>query len=143
MDYLVYVEHSAENLQFYLWYKDYVRRFHLLSANDKRLSPEWKQDTSEVPNLTRDPAKLVRIKPQSGTIATMMESGYDAKESTLFGDGQITHISARPISMVKDSGSTVTSSIMDSLMTTPSTADGAAQAGLKWKPCTTAYPSTS
>lgn len=41
MNYLVYVERSAENLQFYLWYKDYSERFAILPYNDLVLSPEW------------------------------------------------------------------------------------------------------
>ncbi|RMD42656.1 hypothetical protein DV735_g2471, partial [Chaetothyriales sp. CBS 134920] len=41
MDFLVYIEHSAENLQFYLWYRDYVRRFFQLPEHLQKLSPEW------------------------------------------------------------------------------------------------------
>jgi hypothetical protein len=46
MDYLMYVAHDAESLQFFLWYRDYVRRFNGLSAREKGLSPEWKFDSS-------------------------------------------------------------------------------------------------
>ncbi|KAI5778682.1 hypothetical protein EDC01DRAFT_330530 [Geopyxis carbonaria] len=41
MKYLIYIEHCAENLQFFLWYKDYVERFEKLSENEKALSPEF------------------------------------------------------------------------------------------------------
>jgi hypothetical protein len=41
MDYLVYVEHEAEPLQFFLWYCDYVERWSKLSAQQKALSPVW------------------------------------------------------------------------------------------------------
>lgn len=41
MDYLVYVEHAAENLQFYLWYHNYTRRFTSLSESQRMLSPQW------------------------------------------------------------------------------------------------------
>ncbi|KAI6777853.1 uncharacterized protein J7T54_002751 [Emericellopsis cladophorae] len=41
MNYLVYIEHSAENLQFFLWYKDYCRRFEAIPASEKALAPEW------------------------------------------------------------------------------------------------------
>ncbi|RMZ78038.1 hypothetical protein DV737_g4117, partial [Chaetothyriales sp. CBS 132003] len=41
MDFLVYIEHSAENLQFYLWYRDYVKRFFQLPQSVQKLSPEW------------------------------------------------------------------------------------------------------
>lgn len=40
MKYLTYVEHAAENLQFYLWLRDYAERFDKLSANEKALSPK-------------------------------------------------------------------------------------------------------
>ncbi|KAF7874126.1 hypothetical protein EAF04_002798 [Stromatinia cepivora] len=54
MDYLVYIEHDAENLQFYLWYKDYVRRFEALSDREKQLSPEWVLETTELRTLAKD-----------------------------------------------------------------------------------------
>lgn len=47
MDYLKYVSHDAENLQFYLWLKDYTKRFNELKASEKMLSPEWKPTGEE------------------------------------------------------------------------------------------------
>ena len=41
MDYLLYVEHTAENLQFFLWYSDYIERWSKLLPRQKRLSPAW------------------------------------------------------------------------------------------------------
>lgn len=41
MNYLKYVEYNAENLQFYLWYRDYCKRFSELPALQKVLAPEW------------------------------------------------------------------------------------------------------
>jgi hypothetical protein len=41
MNYLYYVEHSAENLQFFLWYRDYVKRFKEANTSDISLAPEW------------------------------------------------------------------------------------------------------
>lgn len=43
MDYLLYIEHSAENLQFFLWYRDYIKRFDEADTLDTKLSPEWTQ----------------------------------------------------------------------------------------------------
>ncbi|UKZ60556.1 uncharacterized protein TrAtP1_001828 [Trichoderma atroviride] len=43
MNYLIYVEHAAENLQFYLWFKDYEKRFGEANVSDISLSPEWTQ----------------------------------------------------------------------------------------------------
>lgn len=41
MDFLQYIEHDAENLQFYLWYRDYVKRWAELPDAEARLAPEW------------------------------------------------------------------------------------------------------
>jgi hypothetical protein len=41
MNYLIYVEHSAENLQFYLWHQNYVKRFEEAPTSDRALAPEW------------------------------------------------------------------------------------------------------
>ena len=41
LDYLVYITHDAENLQFYLWLRDYTKRFNALPKSERALSPEW------------------------------------------------------------------------------------------------------
>lgn len=41
MDYLVYVSHDAENLQFYLWLQDYTKRFYAAPRPEQVLSPPW------------------------------------------------------------------------------------------------------
>ncbi|KAI0011388.1 hypothetical protein F4779DRAFT_637232 [Xylariaceae sp. FL0662B] len=43
MNYLIYIEHSAENLQFFLWYRDYVKRFSEVNSSDIHLAQEWTQ----------------------------------------------------------------------------------------------------
>ena len=48
MNYLVYIEHSAENLQFYLWYRDYLKRFNELPSNERALAPEWSAEQAEM-----------------------------------------------------------------------------------------------
>jgi hypothetical protein len=47
MDFLKYIEHSAENLQFYLWFKDYEQRFNSAPDADRKLSPEWTIEQEE------------------------------------------------------------------------------------------------
>ncbi|KAF2199332.1 hypothetical protein GQ43DRAFT_433490 [Delitschia confertaspora ATCC 74209] len=42
--YLKYVEFNAENLQFFLWYRDYCRRFNELPDYQQALAPEWVKD---------------------------------------------------------------------------------------------------
>jgi hypothetical protein len=41
MNYLIYIEHAAENLQFYLWYRDYLKRFYELPKREQDLAPQW------------------------------------------------------------------------------------------------------
>lgn len=52
MDFLKYIEHSAENLQFYLWYKDYEQRFNKLPESERMLSPEWTQEQEDAEAAT-------------------------------------------------------------------------------------------
>lgn len=71
MNYLIYVELSAENLQFFLWHRDYVQRFNSATTSDIALAPEWTQDEqNETFNklqkdhrdgLKRDPANTAAI----------------------------------------------------------------------------------
>ena len=142
MDYLVYVEHNAENLQFCLWFRDYERRFNALPDKEKALSPEWIQEVKEVPNLAKDQENAPGS-PKTGhrnTIAAMMESGYDTKEAALFTeDKELGRTIERHTSIMKENGSLaapsfVTSSVAGS-MTAPTTAEATAQAGLRWQPC--------
>ena len=46
-EYLGYVSHDAENLQFFLWFEDYSRRFIAASKSEQALSPPWYK--AEVP----------------------------------------------------------------------------------------------
>ncbi|KAK4548132.1 hypothetical protein LTR36_010001 [Oleoguttula mirabilis] len=41
MNYLKYIEHAAENLQFFLWFRDYSARWENLPESEKALAPEW------------------------------------------------------------------------------------------------------
>ena len=49
MDYLLYVEHNAESLQFFLWYCDYIQRWSRLLPRQKALSPVWHSDKAQEP----------------------------------------------------------------------------------------------
>lgn len=134
MDYLVYIEHNAENLQFFLWYRDYERRFNALPEMERALSPEWVPDTKEIPNLAKDPEKEA-TKAKRNTIKAMMENGYDSKGAALFTeDREVAVPEDRHTSIFKDDGSTIVASISE-VTATPSTAEVTAQAGLKWQPC--------
>ena len=47
MNYLIYIEHAAENLQFFLWYRDYSLRFSELPEGERGLAPEWTVEQAE------------------------------------------------------------------------------------------------
>ncbi|EME49510.1 G protein signaling regulator like protein [Dothistroma septosporum NZE10] len=64
MNYLKYIEHSAENLQFFLWYRDYQRRWKELPASDKRLAPEWAKAQSDADANAISPARTKRLNPE-------------------------------------------------------------------------------
>ena len=47
MNFLIYVEHAAENLQFFLWLRDYASRFAQLPQTEQALAPEWSAESIE------------------------------------------------------------------------------------------------
>ena len=47
MNYLKYIEHGAENLQFFLWYRDYCTRWECLPASEQALAPVWTAEQAE------------------------------------------------------------------------------------------------
>lgn len=65
MNYCLYIEHTAENLQFYLWLRDYTSRFEKASASEKVLSRPW---TAEEQEATM---KKVRFEAQEAARARM------------------------------------------------------------------------
>lgn len=51
MDYLIYVEHQAEDLQFFLWYYNYIPRWSALMPRQKALSPAWEPGRAKGPKF--------------------------------------------------------------------------------------------
>jgi hypothetical protein len=70
MNYLVYVEHSAENLQFFLWFRDYEKRFSQAKPSELALAPEWTQAMEEeaTAKIRKDHADKRRQEPASAAI---------------------------------------------------------------------------
>ncbi|KAH7419829.1 regulator of G protein-like protein [Cadophora sp. MPI-SDFR-AT-0126] len=135
MDYLVYVEFSAENMQFYLWFKDYVRRFEALPEKEKALSPEFLPEIN-VPDLTKDGGKGERKETRREASNALMETRYDGKSlvlntSTSQGSAQDLRTAHNHMeSELRESPSVTSGSTA-----VPSDAEVVAQAGLKWQPC--------
>ncbi len=133
MDYLVYVEFNAENLQFYLWYKDYARRFEALSDAEKALSPAWNPESQDIPNLVKDPEKEESKARRQSQAQSIAEPGFGAKNFVkCHNEGG--NRDSRHLSVVKENGSFVAASVSDA-PTVPTTAEVTAQAGLTWQPC--------
>ncbi|XP_014560279.1 hypothetical protein COCVIDRAFT_12951 [Bipolaris victoriae FI3] len=74
MNFLKYIELSAENLQFFLWYRDYVKRFNALPESERVLSPEWTGET----NNANDPKPGPRF--YSNEAATILKGTDFATE---------------------------------------------------------------
>ncbi|KAL9004197.1 MAG: hypothetical protein Q9188_002970 [Gyalolechia gomerana] len=70
MNYLVYIELAAENLQFFLWYNDYVRRFELLPENERKVAPVWTAEQADAQALAikDNPAPMKTISPETAAI---------------------------------------------------------------------------
>lgn len=51
MNYLIYIEYAAENLQFFLWHRDYLKRFSELPSNERALAPEWTAEQADAEAL--------------------------------------------------------------------------------------------
>ena len=76
MNYLKYIEHDAENLQFFLWARSYVEKFQQLPESERGLSPEWTEeqamaDAANFHNGTR------QMKVSADTAAVMKGTGLE------------------------------------------------------------------
>lgn len=68
MNYLKYIEHDAENLQFFLWARAYIEKFNRLSTHEKSLSPEWMPLQTEVENIaTQARARQMKLSPDTAS----------------------------------------------------------------------------
>ncbi len=105
MDYLAHIELSAENLQFYLWYRDYCRRFAEMPGSEKALAPEWTEVHAAGDNdLAPVPAKAqTKLSPETLEVlektkmeVSALDSGADGMPPRSAGygsdsDGQTLH----------------------------------------------------
>ena len=141
MNYLKYIEHSAENLQFYLWFRDYSARFESLPRSEQALSPQWTQAQAEAEAAGNTSAN----KPSKNVNPQIAE----VLEGTDFADGRAkttadpfnTPDETPSLEEKRDTFSEYGSSngdmkTMVSSVAARSVADSAFDdAGMKWKPC--------
>lgn len=66
MDFLRYIEYDAENLQFYLWYRDYCKRFAELPESEQQLAKEWTPEQALAEKTNAEKEKLPKkIAPEA------------------------------------------------------------------------------
>lgn len=76
MDFLYYIEHDAENLQFYLWYRDYCKRFAELPESEQKLAPEWTAEQALAERTTTEKEKLPK-KITAGAATVLKGTDFD------------------------------------------------------------------
>ncbi|KAI4210053.1 MAG: hypothetical protein LQ351_007043 [Letrouitia transgressa] len=118
MDYLVYVSHDAENLQFWLWLQEYTKKFYSAPPSEQALSMPWTpidppqtlgQDPSQLPSRTFDKQKIG---------VTQYEINFDQPDL--------------PMSPAFDKQSFTSGVTNSNRSANESVEDAYAQAGLKW-----------
>lgn len=105
MNYLIYIEHSAENLQFFLWHRSYVTRFHNAKTADLVLAPEWTQEMQDeaFAKLQKDHREGLKRDP-AAVAAAFKGTDFENKNSTGFSghDGRL--IMGRPSPIFSEMG---------------------------------------
>ncbi|KIX99106.1 uncharacterized protein Z520_05567 [Fonsecaea multimorphosa CBS 102226] len=113
MDFLRYIEYDAENLQFYLWYHDYCKRFDELPDSEKKLAPEWTADQALAEKAHAEKDKLPR-KVATAAAAVLKGTDFDphAKPSALEAPPNPFNTPPRtPSASATDAGSLVPSTV--------------------------------
>ncbi|KAI9752405.1 MAG: hypothetical protein M4579_005629 [Chaenotheca gracillima] len=118
MEFLRYIEHDAENLQFYFWLQDYTTRFSNLSSSEKALSPEWIPEQAP-------PLPGTNIKSMTKTAANV-HVNFDEPQNP-FADQSNDEV---------DTASFVATTIKSTKTNAEAAGEAQAQAGLKWQPFT-------
>ena len=144
MNYLKYIEHSAENLQFYLWFYDYSARFNNLSEGERALSPEWTREQAEAEAASA--AQHTRTKhANTEAHAILKDTSFDDSNSAQVNErGDPFH--TPPAVSFDESRGGVTSDYASTTgdgttLVSSAKARGIASqafgdAGMKWQPCT-------
>ena len=145
MNYLMYIEHAAENLQFFLWYKDYVKRFNELPANEQALAPTWTAEQAEaetnqpsVPTKQQISAETAAVfkgtdfAPPIASVTEVRNNPFNTPPRTPVGDRESINPSEQAWS---DNGSTLNMSHHTGSAHHKKAAGAFEGADLKWQPC--------
>lgn len=133
MNYLKYIEHAAENLQFWLWYRDYSKRFSDLPPNEQCLAPEWtvEQAEAETPKIPQ------KVSPE--TVAALAGTDFAIRKPRRGNPFETPP--ATPVDpMKKTSPSVITGEVEvnDEDFIHAKAAGAFEKADLKWQPCESA-----
>jgi hypothetical protein len=140
MNYLQYIEHSAENLSFYLWYRSYVERFDKLPTSEKVLAPEW--SAAQMDNEITQPARRKKTPAAIAEFADAMPLA--SEKSDPFNDprSESPETLRAPASPTSPTFSNLSSSFMSSERPPSGRSDygrkadeAMTDAGMRWKPC--------
>lgn len=143
MNYLKYIEYAPENLQFYLWFQDYSKRFSELKPSEAVLSPEWTQAQAEAEAVAQatsnKPAR--RVNPEVAEVFKGTDFAVDGKPKAI-GDADPFATPGKTPSLeekrdaLSEYGSSTGDRTQHSKSTHASSADKAFEdAGVKVKPC--------
>lgn len=142
MNYLKYIEHSAENLQFFLWYRDYSSRWQTLKESETSLAPIW--TTTAEADTTISPARPKRVAPQIAEVLKDTDFADTPRLASDKADPFYTPPKSDSFEERRDVASDYASTLTDekTLLSSSGTSHRAAaeqafdDAGIKWKPCT-------
>ncbi|KAK8240455.1 hypothetical protein HDK90DRAFT_184558 [Phyllosticta capitalensis] len=85
LNYLKYIELAAENLQFYLWFRDYCKRFDALPDREKALAPAWTLEQAEAEAHAQ--ARKSKPAPEAAVIFQGTDFDNNARRAP---DGELT-----------------------------------------------------
>lgn len=144
MNYLIYIEHAAENLQFHLWYRDYVTRFAALPINEKVLAPEWSQKELESAHKEPNTAGPKMLSPETaevfkGTEFAVPKTSVTETKNDPFSTPPMTPSAHRPSIVPSESGWSDTSVTIYSskgVSHQKQAGDAFQGANVKWQPFT-------
>lgn len=138
MNYLKYIEHSAENLQFFLWYRDYCSRWEKLPESEKALAPEWTQSKLDAELFAAIPSPGAKISPP---IAALVKETLSGKSSPTVTINRVDPFNTPPKTSSFDekrdtiSDFDTTFSGDEKISAQESGEQAFDEAGVHWKPC--------
>lgn len=150
MNYLRYIEHAAENLQFFLWYRNYVRKFDQLPQSERALSPEWTMSQAESEALAGQ-SQTRQMKVSADTAAALKGTGLEStprigeteKNNPFYTPPRTPSDETRRVVTSTDDSSNGYNSSGTGWMSATTNSDNIKKkaegayddAGLKWQPC--------